>query len=102
MAQVYNNFRVVDYEISTGHIAVVWYDDTRDGGGQLVTPIRQQYLLRRAHKIPIEAEQNNWTRADLLQFLLLEIEDVADIPQWAIDEAGKTRAEERYTVEIIP
>lgn len=93
--RVYNNFVVLETHPDIGHLTVAWYDDTRDAQGQLVTPLKQQIPLVRSHRIPVEAEQNNWTRDQLRQFWELEVEDVADIPQWADDEVGKAVVEGR-------
>jgi len=92
--QIYNEFRVIDYQPDIGHLVLGWYDDQQ--------PLAGQVILQRAHKIPIEAEQNNWTRAQLLTFWLLEVEDIADIPQWAKDEAHKTRVEFVLTPIVLP
>ena len=83
--QTYNNFRAYDYDISDGTVQCAWYDDG--------LPLTGQRLLRRNHKIPIEAEQNSWTHAQFLAFWILEIEDVADVPQFLQDEANATRLE---------
>lgn len=85
---------MIDYHTDTGQLTLGWYDDQQ--------PIGDQVILRRSHKIPIEAEQNNWTRAQLLTFWLLEVEDIADIPQWSKDEAHKTRIEFVLTPIILP
>ncbi len=88
--QIYNEFKVVSTEASNGQVELVWYDDTRDGQGQLVTPINQQYVLHRAHRIPMESETENWTREQVKQFWLAnEVEDIYDIPQWAADAVGE-------------
>lgn len=89
--QVYNDFAVLEIHEEVGTLTLAWYDATPHPTlpNQLATPITQQHILVRAHKIPIEAEQNNWTREQLRQFWELEVEDVADIPQWAHDEVGR-------------
>lgn len=94
MAQVYNNFRVLDYDVPSGELTLGWYND------QL--PIDGQFILRQGHRIPIEAEQNSWTRAQLLTFFLDQVNDVADIPQWAKDEAANTRGYFKFIPEINP
>lgn len=93
MAQTYNEFRVLDYDESRGEMTCAWYDNTRDGQGRLVTPIAEQTVLQLGHKIPVEAELNNWTRDQYRQFFLTTVEDVMDIPQWAKDEADSTKLE---------
>lgn len=92
MAQVYNNFRVIDYDISRGEMTLGWYND------QL--PIDDQFILTLGHKIPVEAEVNNWTRAEYLAWFINEVEDVADVPQWAQDEARVTRIYNKLIPEI--
>lgn len=84
MARTYNNFRVLEYDIPSGEMTLGWYDDTQ--------PYADQILWRQGHKIPLEAEQNNWVRADYLAWFIQEISDVSDIPQWAMDEAHNTRS----------
>jgi len=56
MAQVYNNFRVLDYDIARGELTLGSYND------QL--PIDDQFIYALGHKIPLEAETNNRTRAE--------------------------------------
>jgi len=92
--QVYNNFRVINYDIPRGDIELAWYDDTK--------PLAGQHILTLNHKIPLEAELNNWTRADFLTWFINEVEDVADVPQWAKDEAAKTRIYNKLIPEILP
>lgn len=83
MAQNYNEMRVVGYDEGQGSLDLVWYD--ADGG-----PVRKQTILRRSHMIPMEAETGNWTREQLKQHFLLEVEDVADVPNWAKDEGDSS------------
>jgi len=92
MAQVYNQFRVLNYSIKEGSLEVIWYD--KDSA----TPPKQQRTLRRSHKIPNEAIDNNWDRATLTNFFADQVEDVMDVPQWAIDEANNTKVvtEEKF------
>lgn len=92
MAQVYNNFRVLDYDIARGEMVLGWYDDTQ--------PIADQFILSLNHKIPLEAETNNWTRAEYLAWFIQEVEDVADVPQWARDEAKVTRTYNKLIPEV--
>lgn len=102
MAQTYNEFRVLNYDESRGEMTLAWYDDTRDGNGDLVTPIAEQTILQLGHKIPVEAEQNNWDRTLMRDFFLTQVEDVMDIPQWAKDEADATELEFIPRVRIRP
>jgi hypothetical protein len=93
MAQIYNNFRVIDYDEAEGAVELGWYDDQLPLGGQKI--------LRRNHKIPLEAEQASWTRAQYLTYFLSQVEDIADVPQWAKDEAHATRLTYVATPEVI-
>ncbi|UCD23664.1 MAG: hypothetical protein JSW51_11585 [Gemmatimonadota bacterium] len=102
MAQVYNQFRVLSYDESRGEMVLAWYDDTPAVPGPgLATPIEQQTILQLQHKIPVEAELNNWTRDQYLAFFLTTVEDVMDIPQWAKDEADTTELTFVPRVRII-
>jgi len=87
--QVYNEMAILATDEAQGQLVVAWFDNTRDGQGKLVTPIDEQNVLTRAHKIPPEAESNNWTRDQLRDWWLGGVEDVADIPAWAEAEIGK-------------
>lgn len=98
--QNYNEFRVVEVYEATGEMKVVWYDDTRDGQGKLVTALKDQTVLEQGHKIPVEAEQNNWTREMLRDFWVLQIEGIADIPAWAKTEADSTVVEYKTMVRV--
>lgn len=98
--QVYNEMAVIEVSPDIGQLSVCWFDNTRDGQGKLVTPIKDQYVIFRSHKIPIEAEVNNWTRDQLRDFWLNEVEDVADIPQWAQDEIGMVTIEQPIRVRV--
>ena len=91
--QIYNNFRAYDYDIATGTVELAWYDDTQ--------PLTGQRLLRRNHKIPVEAEQNTWTHAQYLAYWLLEVEDIADVPQFLQDEANSTRIELVSLAQVV-
>jgi len=75
-------------EPDLGQISVIWYDDTRDGQNKLLVPIDEQNIQHTSHMVPIEAEENNWDKAQMLAWLINEVNDVADIPQWAEDEVG--------------
>lgn len=97
--QIYNEMRVYMVHQDIGQMTVAWYDNSRTAGGKLKTPLKDQTPLRRSHKIPVEAEENNWTREQLRDFWLLEVEDVADIPQWAEEEAEDTVMEERVVIK---
>lgn len=104
MAQIYNEMRILEFDEATGECLVGWYDGTLANGGTgpgLETPIEQQKILRLGMKIPIEFEQNSWTRTQLRDFWLGSVEDVADIPQWAKDEANTTKIRDTISVEII-
>lgn len=86
--QIYNNFKVVGIDKATGQVDVVWFDDTRDANNQRVTPIAQQHVLLLSHKVPMESETEGWTREQVRQFWVTQVQDVYDIPQWADDEVG--------------
>ena len=90
--QIYNNFKVLDYNVARGEMTLAWYND------QL--PLEGQFILDLGHKIPLEAEANNWTRAEYLAWFINEVEDIADIPQWAKDEAKSTRVYTKLIPEI--
>ena len=99
MAQLYTDFKVLDVFPSLGQIEVIWYNGTLANGGAgpgLETPIGEQYVRRTSLLIPIEAEENDWTYEQLRDYWIAagEVADIADIPQWAIDEVGK------YTIEF--
>ncbi len=86
MSQNYNNFRVINYNQAKGEAEVAWYDDTQPG------PISDQILGLINHQMPIELETENWTKAQLLTFLLPERpQNIPDFPSWLIDEAEHTR-----------
>ena len=94
--QVYNEMAVIGTAPDIGQIDVAWFDNTRDEQGKLVTPMREQYVVFRSHKVPIEAEENDWTRAQLRDYWLADVEDIADIPQWADDEIGDFSLEQPF------
>jgi hypothetical protein len=93
MAQIYNQFRINSYDEATGQVTLIWYDDQ--------SPIGGQTILERGHKIPLEAETNNWTRTQLLAWWVNEVEDIADISQWMKDEANATRSAYKLVAEIV-
>lgn len=92
--QIYNNFRVLAYDKDSGHMELAWYDDQ--------SPIAGQTILRRNHLMPPELETESWTKAQVLAYILArgEVQDVPDIPQWAIDEAEDTYGEMVFKVRI--
>lgn len=100
MAQVYNEFRVVGVSEDTGELTLAWYDDTRDAQGRLVTALKDQTFLVRGHKIPVEAEDNSWTREQLRDFFVLQVEGIASIPQWAKTEADNTVLESNVRIRV--
>lgn len=92
--RTYNNFRVLAYDVPSGEVTLAWYDDQQPYQGQL--------LLRSAHRIPVEAETNNWTREEFRLWWLNEInEQVADIPQFMKDEAHATYGYETFVAEPV-
>lgn len=98
--QRYTDFKVIGTNPSNGQVDVVWYDDTRGADGRLATPIDQQNILFLSHRVPVEAEENSWTREQMRQWWLADVDDVADIPQWAEDEVGKFSIDGRPRVRI--
>ena len=79
MAIIFDKFKVIDFDEQTGHILLEWYVSTDPTVQKLV----------RNHKIPIEAELNNWTEAQYRAYFSNEVEDMAVIPEWAKAEAEK-------------
>jgi len=55
MAIIFDKFKVIDFDEQTGHILLEWYVSTDPTVQKLV----------RNHKIPIEAELNNWTGSSI-------------------------------------
>lgn len=96
MSQNYNNFRVVSYDQAHGSIELAWYDDTQPG------PIGDQSLGLLNHFVPIELETENWTKAQLLTFLLPERpQGIPDLPNWLTREADRTRLDTTPRAKII-
>lgn len=86
MSQNYNNFRIINYNPSSGNVEVAWYDDTVGG------PIEDQLLGLLNHQMPIELETETWTKAQLLTYLLPERpQGIPEFPSWLTDEAEHTR-----------
>lgn len=98
--QTYNDAVVIDVHPDNGQIDLLWFNGDTDAQGSLLTPINQQRTWRMSHRVPLEAEENNWTREQLIAFLSAEVPDVADIPQWATDEVGRYTIEYRERVRI--
>lgn len=94
MAQVYNEFRVIDYDETIGEVTLGWYDSN--------LPLAGQNFLVRGHKVPEEAETNNWTRVQYLAYWVAQVETVYDIPQFLKDEGDKTRTFPQIGYEILP
>jgi len=92
--QVYNNFRVLNYDKDIGHMETAWYND------QL--PFAGQTILRTNLRVPPEFESELWTRDQLRLYWLSTgaVNDVPAIPQWAIDEAEDTYSAYEFKVRI--
>lgn len=76
MARIYEEFKVISVDEETGHILLEWWDANN--------PLNK---LIRNHKIPLEAEAANWTEELYRSYFVNEIEDAANIPEWARLEA---------------
>lgn len=96
--QILNNFKVISIDRNTGQMELLWYDDTETVPGTLDVPIRQQNYQLSFHRIPPEAEENSWTRAQYLSWWVNEVQDVPDMPQWADDEVGTFVVEHRTRI----
>jgi hypothetical protein len=94
MAQLYNQFRVIDYNDISGEVTLGWYDST--------LPLTGQRFYTMGHKIPEEAEANSWTRAQYLAYWGAQVESVYEIPQFLKDEGDKTRTFNDIGYEILP
>ena len=93
MAKIYNDGRVFAYNAELGNLEIAWFDNA--------VPVNQREYMLRNHKIPIEAETNNWTRQQLIDFYLsTEVEDIADIPAWAEQEVEDTLLLHRVQLKI--
>jgi len=92
--QVYNEMAVISTSPDIGQIEVAWFDNRRDAQNKLLTPIKDQYIVFRSHKVPVEAELENWTRGELRDYWMAEVEDIADIPAWVDDELGRFSIEQ--------
>jgi len=98
--QRYNDFKVMGSQPELGQIDVFWFDNTRGPDGKLLTPLNKQNVLFQSHRVPVEAEENNWTREQLRMWWVNEVDDVADIPQWAEDEVGKFTFDQLTRVRV--
>lgn len=80
--KVYNTFKVIETIPEVGQVIVEWINENDPEGPRLV----------RSHIIPIEAEIDNWSEAQLREFLSFEAEDVPDIPEWMVAEEKMSHA----------
>ena len=76
MAKIYEEFKVIDIDESTGHMLLEWRE--KDDPSKTVT---------RNHRIPLEAEEAGWDEETLRAYFVAEVEDMADVPAWAKAEA---------------
>lgn len=76
MARIYETFKIIDYDEVKGEIVLEW-QDTND--------LTNTFTLN--HRIPLEAEDANWTEAQYRSYFINEVSDAATIPDWMKTEA---------------
>ena len=95
MTQKYNQFRILNYDLSNGSVEVFWYDE--DAG-----PINEQQIYLINHSLPIEVETANMDRETLYKYLIIEApRTVPVMPEWIKEEAKNTSIDWQQTKNIV-
>jgi len=67
-----DSFTVISTDAATATLTVEWVSSTNS-----------ELKLVRDHRIPLEAEEDNWTRAELQTHFATELLSSTAIPEWA-------------------
>ena len=72
----YTEYEVLDYNEVTGQARVAWYERGR-----------RDHALIEYHDVPLEAELENWSREQLVNFWRKDVRDIPDTPPWLVPYA---------------
>ena len=72
-----DSFTVIATDAATATLTVEWVSSTNS-------------ILKmiQSHKIPLEAEEDNWTKEELQDHFAKELPVPTPIPSWAVEEAS--------------
>lgn len=73
----FDKCRIIDADATQGHVVCEWWDSSK--------PEIERVYRRLNHRIPIEAEEFEWSKEKLMEYWSNEVEDVATIPEWVKD-----------------
>jgi len=72
-----DSFTVIATDASTATLTVEWVSSTNP-----------KLKMIQNHRIPLEAEEDNWTKEELQEYFAKDLAVPAPIPAWAVEEAS--------------